>query len=43
MNEEWLENLEITEESQYRQIELFSQGNTRKGFAKISSLAEEIY
>ncbi len=36
MNEEWLENLEITEEGQYRQIELFNQGNTRKGFAKIS-------
>lgn len=37
MNQEaWLQNLEITEETQYRQIELFLQGQTKKGFARIS-------
>lgn len=32
----WLEDLEINENTQYRQIELFSQGISRNGFAKIS-------
>lgn len=34
--QDWLDHLELTEFSRYRAIELFTQGQAKKGFGKIS-------
>lgn len=34
--QEWLDQLVLTEFNRYRAIELYNQGHTRNGFAKIS-------